>query len=98
VPEGQIQASQSLTNFVLFKRCLGSQVHGKLNTHTGDAHGIAQLKRKFFPEVCESNVGFMLVLCWRPHVAYVNYRPLVTSIVYLLLTLVTVSGFLFCSC
>ena len=60
MPGGQIQASQPLTSVVLFKRCLGSQVHGKLNTHTGDAHGIAQLKRKFFPEVCESSVGFML--------------------------------------
>jgi len=29
------------------------QVHGKLNTHTGAAHGVAQLKRKFFPEVRE---------------------------------------------
>ncbi len=27
------------------------QVHGKLNTHTGEAHGVAQLKRKFYPEV-----------------------------------------------
>jgi hypothetical protein len=34
----------------------GWQVHGKLNTHTGAAHGIAQLKRKFFPEVRESTV------------------------------------------
>jgi hypothetical protein len=30
------------------------QVHGKLNTHTGKAHGVAQLKRKFYPELLTS--------------------------------------------
>lgn len=39
------------------------QVHGKLNTHTGAAHGIAHLKRKFFPEVRDSPlVNFVLIL------------------------------------
>jgi len=37
-------------NFLLDKSFF-LQVHGKLNTHTGAAHGTAQLKRKFFPEL-----------------------------------------------
>lgn len=39
------------------------QVHGKLNTHTGEAHGVAQLKRKFYPEV--QPLGMYVVV--RPH-------------------------------
>jgi hypothetical protein len=31
-----------------------AMVHGKLNTHTGKAHGVAQLKRKFYPELLTS--------------------------------------------
>jgi len=38
----------------LFDKSFFFQVHGKLNTHTGAAHGVAQLKRKFFPELLTS--------------------------------------------
>ncbi|BBM98873.1 hypothetical protein MPTK1_1g16860 [Marchantia polymorpha subsp. ruderalis] len=40
-------------NFLLDKSFY-LQIHGKLNTHTGAASGITQVKKKFFPELLTS--------------------------------------------